>query len=146
MPWRRLLHCLMPQKDQMDKTDPLYRLSMLRIIKASQDLEKQLSTVAGGGPSVEILRRLRDKAAESLAALVIVDAEDPRSIRELQNEVKRYDEWVGWLREIISEGIMYDKKFTEDERNEMIDLLTASPEGERQAIELGLIDDIPRDA
>lgn len=112
----------------------------------SAELEVQLSSVPGGGPSVEVLRRLRERAAESLAALVIVDAEDPKAIRLLQNEVKRYDEWIAWLREIISEGITYDKQFTDDERNEIIDMLAASPDGQRELIELGLIPDVAQDA
>lgn len=127
-------------------TDPLVRIAKLRIIKASADLEVQLSAVSGGGPAVEILRRLRDRAAESLAALAVVDPAKTEDVRTLQNEVKRYDEWVGWLREIISEGIAYDKQFTDEERSEMTDLLTSTEDGERQAIELGLIDDIPRDS
>lgn len=127
-------------------TDPLIRLAKLRIVKASADIEVQISNLPGGGPAVEILRRLRDRAAESLAALIIADAEKPGDVRHLQNEVKRYDEWIGWLREIVSEGIAYDKEFTEAERNEIIDLLTETPEGQRQAIELGLVDEIPHDA
>lgn len=127
-------------------TDPLVRLAQQRIVKMSAELEVQLSSVPGGGPSVEVLRRLRERAAESLAALVIVDAEDPKAIRLLQNEVKRYDEWIAWLREIISEGITYDKQFTDDERNEIIDMLAASPDGQRELIELGLIPDVAQDA
>lgn len=126
--------------------DPLIRIAKLRIVKASADIEVQLTAVRGGGPCVEILRRLRDRAAESLAALAIADADNPNVIRTLQNEVKRYDEWVGWLREIIGEGIAYDQEFTEKEREDILDLLTKTPDGQQQAIELGLVDDIPRDA
>lgn len=126
--------------------DPIVRLAKLRIIKASADLEVQLSDIHGSGPSIEILRRLRDRAAESLAALAFHDlAKDRAGAVTLQNEVKRYDEWVAWLQEIISEGIAYDKEMDADEREEMLDLLTASPEGERQAAELGLVDLEPQD-
>lgn len=120
-------------------TDPLVRLAHQRIIKASADLEVQISSVKGGGPSIEILRRLRDRAAESLAALATVDAEEPKAIRLLQNEVKRYDEWLAWLRDIIAEGIAYDREFTEQERNELLEFLTTTADGEQQAIELGLV-------
>lgn len=119
--------------------DPIVRLAKLRIIKASADLEVQLSERNGGGPAIEILRRLRDRAAESLAALAICDAEDGRAIRTLQNEVKRYDEWIAWIREIISEGMAYDQEMNEAEREDMLDLLTATAEGQQQAVELGLV-------
>lgn len=125
--------------------DPIVRLAKLRIIKASADLEVQLSERNGGGPAIEIMRRLRDRAAESLAALAICDAEDKGAIRTLQNEVKRYDEWVAWLREIISEGIAYDQEMNEAEREDMLDLLTATPEGQQQAVELGLLNLDQRD-
>lgn len=125
--------------------DPIVRLAKLRIIKASADLEVQLSERNGGGPAIEIMRRLRDRAAESLAALAICDAEDCSAVRTLQNEVKRYDEWVAWLREIISEGIAYDQEMNEAEREDMLDLLTATPEGQQQAVELGLLNLEQRD-
>lgn len=125
--------------------DPLVQLAQQRIVKASADLEVQLSQLTGGGPAIEILKLLREKAAESLACLVIVDAEDPKAIRTLQNEVKRYDEWIAWLRQIISEGRAIDAQTTVDEREELLDLLTQTPEGIQEAIDLGLVDDIPRD-
>lgn len=126
--------------------DPIERIAKLRIIKASAELEVQISQRVGSAPALEILRRLRDRAAESLVALATCNTEDPKEIRLLQNEVKRYDEWVGWLREIISEGVAYDAEFTAADREEMLDLLTQSPEGEQEAIALGLVDQVPRDA
>jgi cytochrome P450 len=126
--------------------DPILRLARQRIIKASADLEVQLLDKTGSGPAIEILRRLKDRAAESLAGLPFCDAEDAHLIRVLQNEVKRYDEWVAWLRDIIQEGRAYDRDQTEQEREELLDLLAANEDGEREAIALGLIDEVPKDA
>jgi hypothetical protein len=126
--------------------DPIVRLARQRIVKACMDLEVQISSVKGGGPCVEILRVLQERSAESLAALAIVDAEDPKAIRTLQNEVKRYDEWFGAIRDIISQAKIYEAEFTEDDRNELLDLLIETPEGQQQAIDMGLVDEIPRDA
>lgn len=120
--------------------DPILRLAKLRAIKASADLEVQLSNRTGSAPTIEILRLLRDRAAESLAALAVANPEKPEVIRVLQNEVMKYDEWVAWMKEVISTGITYDKEFTEEERDETLDMLMTTPEGQRQAIELGLID------
>lgn len=130
----------------MDRTDPLFRMAKQRIVKVSADLEVQIAAVPGGGPCVEILRRLQDRAAESLAVLATADFTQVKEIVALQNEVKRYDEWLGWMRDIIHEGKAYDRQFTEDDRKELLDMLMGSEEGMQQAVELGLIDDIPRDA
>lgn len=120
--------------------DPVIRLAKLRIIKLSADLEVQLASHTGSAPAIEILHRLQDRAAESLAALAICDTEDPRQIRLLQNEVKRYDEWVADLRAIITEGDAYDHELSAEDRQEMLDLLMQTSEGEQEAIAMGLID------
>jgi hypothetical protein len=90
------------------------------------------------------LLRLRDKAAESMLALAIADAEDPKAIRTLQNEVKRYDEWCVWITEIISEGIAYDRAMSDEEREEILDLVGPDTPAEQELIELGLADDPSR--
>jgi len=130
-------------------TDPVLSIARQRIIKISADLEVQLAERNGSAPAIEILRRLRERAAESLAALAFLNLDDPNEIvkaKTLQNEVKRYDEWLGWMKEIIAEGIAYDRDMRDEEREEMLDLLTQTQEGREQAIELGLIADIPRDS
>lgn len=126
--------------------DPILRIAKLRMIKMSADLEVALSAKHGSNIAIDILCRLRERAAESLAALATCDALDRKQVLILQNEVKRYDEWLGWMREILAEGKAYDQEITDDERNEMLDLLSESPEGQKRAVELGLIDEIPRDA
>jgi hypothetical protein len=124
--------------------DPIVRIARQRIIRLSAELEVELANLPhGGGPSLEILRRLRDRAAESLAALPflnVYDEADRLKIVTLQNEVKRYDEWVGWWREIVSSGITYDKEMSQEEREELVDLLSQSAEGQRELVELGLVD------
>lgn len=119
--------------------DPIVRLAHLRIIKLSHDLDRQLANRRDCAPVLEILHRLQARAAESLASLAICDTEDPKAIRLLQNEVKRYDEWVGWLRDIINEGVVLEKEISDAEREELLDVLTQTPEGVREAQELGLI-------
>lgn len=118
--------------------DPLVRLAQQRIISLSAGLEVQLSERKGGAVAIEMLRRLKDNAATSMAALVIADAEKPADIRTLQNEVKRYDEWIGWMKEILNEGVMYDKQFTDADREELLDLLMQSGRN-AEAIALGLV-------
>lgn len=127
--------------------DPILRLSRLRIIKASADLEVQIATKSGSAPTLEILRRLRERAAESLQLLAFLNFHDPQDIIKaitLQNEIKRYDEWVAWMGEIISEGKAYDQQFSDAEREEFLDVLVSTPEGQQEAISLGLVDAIPQ--
>jgi hypothetical protein len=129
-------------------SDPLVLLAKQRIIKASADLEVQLGEKTGGGPAIEILRRLRDRAAESLAGLAVVNlftADGRCEAVVLQNEVKRYDEWIGWIRGIIAEGVAADREMHEEEREELLDVLLQSSRGEQEAIELGMIDPGPSD-
>lgn len=129
--------------------DPILRLSRLRIVKASADLEVQLAMKTGSSPALEILRRLRERAAESLKALPFLNLYDPKDFITavtLQNEVKRYDEFLGCMRDIIAEGSQIDQETTQADREEFVDLLTETPEGRQEAIALGLIDDVPQDA
>lgn len=125
--------------------DALVRLAEVRIVKASADLEVQLSRREDGSPALHILRELRARAAESLAALVSVDPEDPKAIRDLQNEVKRYDEWLVWMKELIAEGKSVDDKMQEEEREELFELLMLTDEGQQEAIRLGLVNPNLRD-
>lgn len=106
--------------------DPLVHLAQIRIIQASQELDLLFSTARPSGPLIEILRRLRERAAESLAALVLINFLDPAEIPKavtLQNEVKRYDEFVIWLRDIVAEGKQYDRAMSDAEREENIDFM-----------------------
>lgn len=131
-----------------DQSDPVVRIAKQAIVKLSAELEAQLMTWPGGGPTVEIVRRMKDRVAESLAALAFVNLHTSEGFDQaitLQNEVKRYDEFFTFMQEIINEGIAYDREFTDDAREEMLDVLRATPEGEKQAIALGLIDPGPND-
>ncbi len=128
-------------------SDPVLRLAKLRVIKASADLEVQLAMKEGSAPALEILRRLRDRAAENLPKLAFLNLDNPNDFiaaKVIQNEVKRYDEWITWMGEIVAEGKAYDHEFQESEREEILDMLAESPEGMQEAVALGLIVDNPR--
>lgn len=122
--------------------DPVLRLAQLRMIRASADLETQLSNKQGGAPALYVLQCLKEKAAQALAALAFVDALDWKAITKLQNEVKRYDEWITDLAQLIGEGKQIVRQMTEADRDEMLDVLLSTPEGQEEAIALGLVDDL----
>lgn len=119
--------------------DPLQRLAKLRIVKLSQKLELLLADKRGGDIVNEIVHRLQTRAAESMTALVICDATNPKEVFKWQNEVLRYDEFVRTLAEIASEGVQYDTEFTQEDREDLLNLMTNSPEGRMQADALGLV-------
>jgi hypothetical protein len=123
--------------------DPIVLLSRQRIIKLSGDLEAELDRSLGGGIATEILDRLRQRAAESLAALATIDLFTPKGRQEavsLQNEVKRYDEWFGAMRQILIDGKQYDDEMRDEDREELMDALAKMPDGDKQMITLGLVD------
>lgn len=128
--------------------DAIDRIAKLRIIKASADLEVQIAMRSGSAPTLLILRELRKRAAESLAGLAFVNLHDPKGFIEavtLQNEVKRYDEWVVWMQELISRGKEFDQEISAEDREDLLDTLVQTPEGQQEAINLGLIEQAPQD-
>lgn len=119
--------------------DPILRVAKLRVVRTSAELEAQLLSKDGGAPAIYILRKLQARATESLAALAIADPFKPQVIMTLQNEVKRYDEWFVAMVELVNEGKAYDQEMTAADRDEILDMLSQSPEGQREALELGLM-------
>lgn len=125
---------------------PLEILARQRIISASAELEAELSARSGSRPALEILRRLRKHAEKAVAALVLSNLFTREGREEAvthQNTVKRYVTWFEEMRGLVSEGKNLDQEMREEEKDELFDYLTASPEGKREMFELGLIDEHP---
>jgi hypothetical protein len=126
--------------------DPVVALAHQRIITLSAEIEAQLLDMKHTAPALEILRRLRIRAAESLAALAFLNLDDPTDLMQakvMQNEVKKYDEWLGDLKNILLEGLQYDQQQTSEERDQLLDYLKTTADGRQEAMELGLLDDDP---
>lgn len=120
--------------------DPVIRLAKLRAISDSADIEAQLSSIAGCRPVLTILVKARDEAAAALFNLFTVGPEDVTKIRAYQNEVARYYDLIRWFKELVEDGIEYDREITAEDREEMVELLADTDEGRQEAIELGLIE------
>lgn len=123
----------------MQHEDILTRLAKARVIAMSEQLETLLADKRGGNIVVEVVNRLRDRAAESMTALITCDSTDRRKMVTFQNEVKRYDEFFHCLRDIVQEGLQYDRELSDQDREDMIDILVNTAEGQREAQELGLL-------
>lgn len=91
---------------------------MQRLVVASAALEVQFDKDATRRPVLFLLKKARESAVEAMDALVFCDPTDAVMVRQLQNEIRRYDDLVAWCREIISEGKEADRLLTEIEREE----------------------------
>jgi hypothetical protein len=109
--------------------DPAQRIAWQRAVELSADIEIAMrKDIANAGPLLGILAKARDAAAEAIAALVTVDAEEPKEIRRLQNEAQRFTDMVRWLTEMLAAGVDADEGIGDEERTELIDLLAESIE------------------
>lgn len=62
-----------------------------------------------------MLQRAKEGKAGALEALAEVDAEDPKAIRELQNEIMCATHFEQWLREVVAEGEEAERVFIESQ-------------------------------
>lgn len=93
-------------------------MAMRRLMEASASLEVQFDKDATRRPVLFLLKKARDAAVVAMDALVFCDPADAATVRQLQSEIRRYDELVTWCREIITEGNEADHRLTEIEREE----------------------------
>ncbi len=132
----------------MSTNDPVLRLAHQRVISASAELEVQIAARDGSAPTIAILQKLRENAADSLNKLAFADLSTRKGVEEaraMQNEVKRYDEWLAWMKEFVNEGIALDEQMKEEERDELLDYLVQTEEGRQEALALGIVAEAPRD-
>lgn len=120
--------------------DALSKLALHKACAASADIEAQLSVQSGQRPVLVMLQMAKEEAAVSIAKLVDVDPEDPKVIRELQNEVHRYLDLCRWLGNVVSAGKEAESLITNDDREEMIEVLSGTSEGQLELINLGLLE------
>ena len=126
--------------------DPVLGLTQQRLAEMSMEIEAQLSATQGAAPILLMLGLAREEAALALAELAGADAEDAKAIRALQNVISRYADMIRWLRDISTSGQEAYRELGDKERNELIEMLTKSPDGEEQAISLGLVDGVLHDS
>lgn len=121
------------------KSDPTVRLGQQRNIADAWDIDSQLSAMRGCRPIVSMLVKAKNEAAEALSALAFADPNDPKVIMELQNCVKRFDDLVRWVREMIADGSLARSIVDETDEQEMSDFIHDGPPDVREeADELGL--------
>lgn len=84
--------------------DPLHEVAWLELqVQASAALEVTLDH-PDLTPLQAVLAKARTEAATAMRSLVSIDPAATREILRLQNEVRRYECLVGWLRDIMTDG------------------------------------------
>lgn len=130
----------------MARPEHVFRIAQLKLIRDSAELEAEISTKAPGW-FFTVYKRFRDAAADSITGLAFVEPNNTGAIEALQLDIKVYDRFIEEVRAFINEGIHLDRKTTDEDRDEVLDILMAQgPEGAETAVQLGLIDPGPPDA
>jgi hypothetical protein len=125
------------------RPEHLIRLANLHLIRDSAELEAEIAVKAPGW-FITLYRRFQNRAAEAMAAMAFISTFD--EMVALQREIKLYDAFIEEVRAFVSEGKLLDQQTTEDERNEILDLLSEQgEEGYKHAVDLGLIQPGPED-
>jgi hypothetical protein len=119
--------------------DALSRLALVRAEAAAADVEAQLSMSGGERPVLVMLQMAKQEAALAIAALVNVDADDPKKIRRLQNEVLRFIDLCRWIGDVLAAGSEAAQQISDEDRNELIEILSQTTEGQEQLVNLGLL-------
>jgi hypothetical protein len=129
----------------MARPEHVVRLAKFKLIRDSAELEAEVHS-KGPGWFWEIYGRLKDNAADALAAMMVVNADNPSDIRELQMEIRLFDRFVEHTRTLVSEGKTADQETDQAEREDLLDHLSdRGEEGWAEAIDLGLVDGGPQD-
>lgn len=85
--------------------DPLHEVAWLELqVDAAAALEVTFAHDPDLTPIQAVLARARSEAASALQQLVCVDPLHTEEIRRLQNEARRYESLVGWLKEVMDGG------------------------------------------
>jgi hypothetical protein len=114
--------------------DPVYAAALRRTSRLSIDLEAQLTSKVNSEPLLVVLHTAKEQAGEALAALVDVNAEDPKAIRALQNEVTRFDDMVRWLKQMLIDGPEADRELGALQMQEARELILS----DEDAAQLGI--------
>ena len=113
----------------MNNQDPVAGLWQARAIEIARDIEEQMTARGKDGfrPLPAILAKARAKAQVAVLALIDIDPNRSRDIQRLQNEVRRYDDIVQFVRELVATGLEVEHNLTDEEREDL-EALIAPPE------------------
>jgi len=93
-------------------------MAMQRLVEASASLEVQFDKDAQRRPVLFLLKKAREAAVAAMEGLIFIDPTKADDVRQLQHEIRRYDDLVAWCSQIIVEGKEADQRLSEMEREE----------------------------
>jgi hypothetical protein len=114
--------------------DPVLRLARQRaqrLVEDSAAIELEFDNVRAWRPVLTIMLRLRDQAAEALSALAIVDPDEPKLIRRLQDKVQLFSDFVATAKQVYDAGIEAGDLLDSEEKEELRDLAGIDTDEER---------------
>lgn len=118
-------------------SDAIEFAAMARAMAVSADLIAQIENKTGLRPMLAILARAKHEACQAMTELVLCRFDDADRIRQLQNEIVRFDNLLKWSKDVLDEGDAAFKAVSLDDQN-AIQLLLSTPEGRHEAAELGI--------
>src|SRR5882762_5535882 len=103
------------------KTDPFEKLSNDVLLELAYDLQVQLErgTAKGMRPVLYLMVEQRKKAAAALLKMVDINVSETEAMRELQNEVRLYQDMIGHCHKLFSKGRDAEQQIMERDRIEM---------------------------
>jgi hypothetical protein len=127
----------------MTDVNPSREIALNRMVEASAALEVQLDKDASRRPVLFLLKKAREAALHAYDMLIYsTDAMDVNIVRQLQFEIRRYDDLVAWCREIIIAGKEANQLISESERMEFSAAIL-SPDNEDEV--RGVVVNYPED-
>lgn len=103
---------------------PEQEIRQAEAVLAAADTIAAAIAATNGTPLQWLLKRFRQEAAQSLAALVDVDPYEAADVRRLQDDVKRFRDTVRFLQQAISAGEDAHFKLDATDREEFSELIT----------------------
>jgi hypothetical protein len=118
--------------------DALMRAACQRAVVLSADIECQFTEQSGRAPVLALLALAQKRAASAIVGLAVVDPEDPKGIRALQNDIVCFDRIVEWLKEIVRDGFDAGALLDQDDRQDLADAIGLTPDEAEDALSHGL--------
>lgn len=118
-------------------SDAVYRLALQRAAEDARQIVDDVTAGKGPRPLLSMLAKAKDEAAEAMELLVAVAPSDSASVQKYQNDVRRFDDLVRWIKDLIDAGLEADRLLSEGEADDLLGYLT-DPDGAAEAQALGI--------
>lgn len=112
--------------------DPIFQLAESQMFILAADLQVQLEKGTGTRPVLWLLANARQKAAKAFVMFIDADPEDAKLIRQLQTEVKLYDDMMVACQQMLDRGKDADRAIKESDRQALDEIASQMSDEERR--------------